>query len=87
MAEKVEWWGVLGANRRKESLGQTAPVPGSTAAHTFIQQVLEQDLPPAMEKAADAIEDRYKPWPTVIVASLIVTAIGVTILAVKALAD
>jgi len=91
MTEGEQWWGVLGANRRQGGgLGQEPikqVVPGSAAAHTFIRDALEQDLPPALEKGMDALGERLSPWPTIVVAAVIVTAVGVSILAIKALTD
>jgi hypothetical protein len=83
-ADEYQYWEVLsGAGR---SMGQGTPTttsPAASTAHQFIRDALEQDLPPAVDRAIDSLS----PWPTIVVASLIVTAVGVAILALKALSD
>ncbi len=86
--EQQQFWSTLGqAKIPRASTGQavpTAPASSSaTTAHQFIRDALEQDLPPALEKGIDSLS----PWPTIVIASLIVTALGVVILAFKALAE
>lgn len=86
--EREQFWSTLGqAKVPRASVGQTVPAaPASssaTTAHQFIRDALEQDLPPALQKGIDSLS----PWPTIVIASLIVTAIGVSVLAFKALAD
>ena len=78
-----QYWSTLGA-RRSASTGQPAATGQSAEmAHQFVREVVEQDVMPAVDKWLAS----YKPWPTVVVASLVLTALGVTILAVKALGD
>lgn len=86
--EREQFWSTLGqAKVPRASTGQavpTAPASSSaTTAHQFIRDALEQDLPPALEKGIESLS----PWPTIVIAALIVTAIGVSVLAFKALAD
>lgn len=86
--EREQFWSTLGqAKVPRASVGQPAPMAptssSATTAHQFIRDALEQDLPPAVEKAIDSLS----PWPTIVIAALIVTAVGVSVLAFKALAD
>ena len=85
--EQQQFWSTLGGVKiPRASTGQTAPTtttPAASTAHQFIRDALEQDLPPALEKGIDSLS----PWPTVVIVSLIVTALGVAILAFKALAE
>jgi len=88
--EREQFWGVISGAPRSRSTGQpTPPVPSpaSSQAHQFIRDVLEQDLPPAMERAAGTLEARYSPWPTVVVVALVMTAVATTVLAINSLSD
>jgi hypothetical protein len=84
--DEYQYWEVLSGAPRGPGMGQAAPTttsPAASTAHQFIRDALEQDLPPALDKAIDSLS----PWPTIVVASLVVTAIGVVILALKALSE
>jgi hypothetical protein len=57
------------------------------AAQEFITQAAMEALPPAAEAAADRVMRKWDPWPTVIGASIIITAVATSIIAVLMLLD
>lgn len=85
--ERRQYWAVMnGTPSTGQQPAATTVQPASSQAHQFIREVLQQDLPPAVEKAVETLEARYTPWPTIVVVSIVATAIATTVLAIKALA-